>query len=88
MGCLNSYALFMPVSVPLPIVSIKIGYNGREKRQSDTRICAEVNGTKPKSLRTGQEIPYKQQKSRERSAILTRLSKFFYKCFQQRFCNR
>ena len=29
MGLLNSYALLMPVSAPLPIVSIKIGYNGR-----------------------------------------------------------
>ena len=27
MGLPNSYALLMPVSVPLPIVSIKIGYN-------------------------------------------------------------
>ena len=38
MGCLNSYALFMPVSVPLPIVSIKIGYNGRKEHSSDKRI--------------------------------------------------
>ncbi len=27
MGCLNSYAYFIPFGSPLPIVSIKIGYN-------------------------------------------------------------
>ena len=31
MGCLNSYALLMPVPAPLPIVSIKIGYNGGQE---------------------------------------------------------
>ena len=41
MGFSNSYALLMPVPAPLPIVSIKIGYNGREKYQSDTRICGK-----------------------------------------------
>ena len=46
---------------------------------------AEVNGTKPKSLRTGQEMPYKQQKSRERSAILTRLLKSFISVFSNDF---
>ena len=32
--------------------------------------AAEVNGTKPKSLRTGQETPYKQEKSRARTTSL------------------
>ena len=41
MGCLNSYALLMPVPALLQIVSIKIGYNGREECESDTRICSE-----------------------------------------------
>ena len=31
---------------------------------------AEVNGTKPKSLRTGQELPHRQQKSRARKLSL------------------
>ena len=31
---------------------------------------AEVNGTKPKSLRTGQELPHRQQKSRAREVSL------------------
>ena len=31
MGFSNSYALLMPVPAPLPIVSIKIGYNGWEE---------------------------------------------------------
>ena len=48
-------------------------------------VCAEVNGTKPKSLRTGQEMPYKQQKSRERSTILTRLLKSFISVFSNDF---
>ena len=34
---------------------------------------AEVNGTKPKSLRAGQEKPHRQQKSRARKTNLTRL---------------
>ena len=38
---------------------------------------AEVNGTKPKSLRTGQEKPHRQQKSRVRNTYLTRLLKSF-----------
>ena len=38
MGCLNSYAYFIPFGSPLPIVSIKIGYNGREKYQSDKGV--------------------------------------------------
>ena len=29
---------------------------------------AEVNGTKPKSLRTGREMPHRQQKSRARES--------------------
>ena len=37
-GYNNSYALLMPVSVPLPIVSIKIGYNDREKHRSNQKI--------------------------------------------------
>ena len=31
---------------------------------------AEVNGTKAKSLRTGQELPHRQQKSRAREVSL------------------
>ena len=31
MGFSNSYALLMPVPAPLPIVSIKIGYNDRQE---------------------------------------------------------
>ena len=31
MGCLNSYAYFIPFGSPLPVVSIKIGYNDRQK---------------------------------------------------------
>ena len=27
MGCLNSYAYFIPFGSPLPVVSIKFGYN-------------------------------------------------------------
>ena len=38
MGCLNSYAYFIPFGSPLPVVSIKFGYNGREKHKSDKRI--------------------------------------------------
>ena len=38
---------------------------------------AEVNGTKPKSLRTGHGTPHRQQKSRARNTILTRLKKSF-----------
>lgn len=34
---------------------------------------AEVNGTKPKSLRTGRETRHRQQKSRARKTNLTRL---------------
>ena len=34
---------------------------------------AEVNGTKPKSLRTSPELPNRQQKSRARKTYLTRL---------------
>ena len=35
MGFSNSYALLMPVPALLPIVSIKLGYNGRKKYESD-----------------------------------------------------
>ena len=38
---------------------------------------AEVNGTKPKSLRTGQEMPHRQQKSRARKITLLG-SRFVY----------
>ena len=41
MGCLNSYAYFIPFGSPLPIVSIKIGNNGREECKSDARICSK-----------------------------------------------
>ena len=41
MGLTDSYALLMPVLAPLPIVSIKIGNNGREECESDTRICSK-----------------------------------------------
>ena len=43
---------------------------------------AEVNGTKPKSLRTGREMPHRQQKSRAREFPYSAL-KVFYRCFQQ-----
>ena len=48
---------------------------------------AEVNGTKPKSLRTGQEMPHEQQKSRARESPYSAL-KVVYRGFQQRFCGR
>ena len=38
MGFTDSYAYFMLVSIPLPIVSIKLGYNSRKEHSSDKRI--------------------------------------------------
>ena len=38
MGFSNSYALLMPVPAPLPIVSIKIGYNDREKHRGNQKV--------------------------------------------------
>ena len=38
MGFSNSYALLMPVPALFPIVSIKIGYNGRREQASRTEI--------------------------------------------------
>ena len=40
------------------------------KRKQIPCRSAEVNGTKPKSLRTGQELPHRQQKSRARKLSL------------------
>ena len=37
MGCLNSYAYFM-LLLPLPIVSIKFGYNDREKHRGNQKV--------------------------------------------------
>ena len=48
-------------------------------------MFAEVNGTKPKSLRTGREIPHRQQKSRARTTFLTRLSIRLYGVFGDDF---
>ena len=42
MGFSNSYALLMPVPAPLPIVSIKIGYNSREKHKCNKRVYSET----------------------------------------------
>ena len=39
---------------------------------------AEVNGTKPKSLRTGREMPHKQQKSRARDFPYSALNSFLW----------
>ena len=40
-GYNNSYALLMPVPALLPIVSIKIGYNGRAKQRGNKEIYSE-----------------------------------------------
>ena len=41
MGSTDSYALLMPVPAPLPIVSIKLGYNSRKEHGSDKRIYSK-----------------------------------------------
>ena len=46
MGCLNSYALLMPVPALLQIVSINLCHNGMRKQTSRTKIY-----TKPRERR-------------------------------------
>lgn len=41
MGSTDSYALLMPVPAPLPIVSIKLGYNGRAKQRGNKEIYSK-----------------------------------------------
>ena len=41
MGCLNSYALLMPVPALLQIVSINLCYNGRAKQRGNKEIYSK-----------------------------------------------
>ena len=38
---ITTHTLYLCLLLPLPIVSIKLGYNGREECESDTRICSK-----------------------------------------------
>ena len=50
---------------------------------------AEVNGTKPKSLRYGHvKRACKQIRTEQGTHFLTQLSKSLYGCFKRRFCDR